>query len=123
MATVNLAPAEARKTGSGFDLPIAARVLGAWEVFPPQALEGLMLVGELSLDGRLRPVRGILPMALTAREQGARAMVLPRANEREAAVEKVVPLLPVVAHEDATALPCGEVEPEWAPSCTLEGCR
>jgi magnesium chelatase family protein len=110
--TVNLAPAELRKIGSGFDLPIAAGLLGAWGVVPAETLEGLLIVGELSLDGRVRPVRGVLPMALTARQQGVRAMVLPRGNAGEAAVVAGVPLIPVESLADMVALLRGEREPE-----------
>lgn len=56
---MNLAPAEIRKIGSGFNLPIAACILGAWEIFPAAALEPYQLVGELSLEGTVRPVRGV----------------------------------------------------------------
>ncbi|MDH5752174.1 MAG: ATP-binding protein, partial [Deltaproteobacteria bacterium] len=93
--TVNLAPAEMRKIGSGFDLPIAASILGASGAFEPEALANLMLVGELSLEGRLRPVRGILPMALAARKLNVQGLVLPVENEREAAVVSGLPLWPV----------------------------
>ena len=113
--TVNLAPAELRKIGAGFDLPIAAGLLGAWEVVPPASLEGLMIVGELSLDGRVRPVRGMLPMALAARAAGVRALVLPRANELEAAVLEGLPLLPVETLAEVVAVLNGELQPELHP--------
>jgi magnesium chelatase family protein len=84
--TVNLAPADVVKTGSGLDLPIALGVLVASGQLPDEGLRGLMLVGEVGLEGDLRPVRGALPMALAARAAGCRGLVLPADNLPEAAV-------------------------------------
>src|ERR1041385_5115710 len=84
--TVNLAPADVRKEGSAFDLPIALGILAASEQLPPAALEGHVFLGELGLQGDLRPVRGALPMALSARGAGVGAVVVPAANVAEAAV-------------------------------------
>ena len=66
---VNLAPAALRKIGSGFDLHIALALLGALRYFPEQVMEKVMVVGELSLDGAIRPIRGILPVAVAARDR------------------------------------------------------
>lgn len=84
--TVNLAPADRRKEGSGFDLPIAVGVLAAAEVVPSGRAMSMVLVGELALDGSLRPVRGMLPMALGARALGHGGLVVPRANSAEASL-------------------------------------
>jgi len=84
--TVNLAPADIRKEGSGFDLPMALGILGCQGAFFGKALSHTVFLGELSLDGSVRPVRGALSAALGAREQGMRALVVPEANAREAAV-------------------------------------
>ncbi|HEU4384351.1 MAG TPA: YifB family Mg chelatase-like AAA ATPase [Anaeromyxobacteraceae bacterium] len=84
--TVNLAPADLRKEGTAFDLPIAAAVLAAFDMLPAQALDGWWLAGELSLSGELKPVRGVLPLAIQARREGARGVVVPVANALEAAV-------------------------------------
>ncbi|HEX6940714.1 MAG TPA: YifB family Mg chelatase-like AAA ATPase [Longimicrobiales bacterium] len=84
--TINLAPADVRKEGSAFDLPIALGVLAAAGAFPPEHLEGACFAGELGLDGELRPVRGILPLALHCRADGVRMLVVPAANGAEAAV-------------------------------------
>jgi magnesium chelatase family protein len=84
--TVNLAPADIRKDGSAFDLPIALGVLAASGQLPIAALERQLFLGELGLQGDLRPVRGALSMALAAREAGAQALILPAANLAEAAV-------------------------------------
>ena len=83
--TVNLAPADIRKDGSGLDLPIAIGVLVASGQLP-DGLQGLMVVGEVGLEGDLRAVRGALPMALAARAAGCRGLLLPRDNLPEAAV-------------------------------------
>lgn len=101
--TVNLAPAEMRKIGSGFDLPIAVCILGAGGGFPAEALDGYFIVGELSLEGHVRPVRGVLPIALAARGAGVRGLILPRDNEREAAVVAGLPLVPVESLAEAVA--------------------
>ena len=83
--TLNLAPAGIPKEGSGFDLPIALALLAASERLDPRRLARLLFVGELSLDGRLRPVRGVLVAALAARDRGARGIVVPPGNVAEAA--------------------------------------
>lgn len=84
--TVNLAPAGRRKSGAGYDLPLALGILGAAGLFDPQKLAGFYFAGELSLSGEIKPVRGVLPLALLAREQGARGLIIPPGNAREAAV-------------------------------------
>jgi magnesium chelatase family protein len=84
--TVNLAPADIRKEGSGFDLPMALGILGCQGTFFGKTLAGYAFLGELSLDGSVRSVRGALSAALRVREQGIRALVVPEANAREAAV-------------------------------------
>ena len=86
--TVNLAPADVRKEGSAYDLPIAIGLLASTldGVIPADRLDELVLVGELSLDGSLRPVRGVLPMAARARRDGRRGIVVPAENGPEAAV-------------------------------------
>ena len=70
--TVNLAPADLRKDGAAFDVPIAVGMLAAAGVVDPAALDGTLFVGELALDGALRPVRGVLPIAASARGRGVR---------------------------------------------------
>ncbi len=84
--TVNLAPADIRKEGSGFDLPIAVGILGASGDVKDHRITDSLFVGELSLDGRLRPVKGALSMALRARESGVKRIFLPRENGQETAV-------------------------------------
>jgi magnesium chelatase family protein len=84
--TVNLAPASLRKGGAGLDLPIAVGILAAAGVLNPEHLDRLALVGELALDGRLRPVRAVLPLTLAARDAGSRRVIVPAGNGAEAAV-------------------------------------
>ena len=73
--TVNLAPADTAKTGTGFDLPIALGILGASGQLPLEPLRGWMVLGELGLDGGLRPVRGVLSMAMAARRADRKSVV------------------------------------------------
>ena len=83
--TINLAPADVRKDGTGFDLPAAVGILAAQGLLPPESLERHLLFGELSLDGRLKPTRGVLSMAQATREAGL-ALIISRDNGPEAAV-------------------------------------
>jgi magnesium chelatase family protein len=92
---VNLAPADLRKEGTGFDLPIAAALLASVGEVSPDALAGLHFVGELSLSGDVKPVRGVLPLAIAARAAGARGLVCPAANGLEAAVVQGLAVHPV----------------------------
>lgn len=82
--TINLAPAELRKGGAGLDLPIAIGILGATGVVPPDSLAGRGLLGELALDGRLRPTRGTLAAVLAMRDVGAREAIVPRQSAQRA---------------------------------------
>jgi magnesium chelatase family protein len=84
--TVNLAPADLRKVGAAFDLPIALGVLVAEEVYGRERLDGLVLLGELGLDGYLRPVRGVIAAAMLAREQRLRGVLVPAESAAEARV-------------------------------------
>ncbi len=89
---VNLAPADIKKEGSAFDLPIAVAMLVAEGVLRQEEVNGFLIVGELSLDGRVKPVRGALSLAVFAQQTGCRGMVLPQDNVPEAAVVEQVPL-------------------------------
>lgn len=94
--TINLAPADVRKEGASFDLPIALGILGAnGDLGNGEALENTLSVGELSLDGRIRAVRGALSIALRARENGIKNLILPEENATEAAVVKEINVYPV----------------------------
>jgi magnesium chelatase family protein len=93
--TVNLAPAAIRKEGPAYDLPIAVGALIAAGQLMPETVEGALIVGELSLDGSVRHVRGILPMAALAREQGYRCLIVPAEDAAEAALVPDVGVIPV----------------------------
>ncbi len=83
---INMAPADIRKEGSAYDLPLAAGVLAASQQIKPDKLDKYVLMGELSLDGALQPIKGVLPIAINARKDGFEGFVLPKQNAREAAV-------------------------------------
>ena len=83
---INLAPADIRKEGAAYDLPLAIGMLAADEQLPSAMLEAYMLIGELSLDGTLQPIKGALPVAIKAKGIGMRGIILPEANAQEAAV-------------------------------------
>ena len=93
--TVNLAPADIKKEGTGFDLPIALGLLSATRVIDQAALDGYLVLGELSLDGRVKPVTGALSTALAARDAGYAGIIVPADNAREAAVVAGVAVIPV----------------------------
>lgn len=84
--TVNLAPAGRRKSGASYDLPLAMGLLAAAGLIPAERLAGFYLAGELSLNGGLRPVSGVLPLAMLARQRGAAGLIIPPGNGAEAAV-------------------------------------
>jgi magnesium chelatase family protein len=93
--TVNLAPADIKKEGSGFDLPMAMGILGAYGALNKKELPDYVLVGELSLDGGLRGVRGTLPIAIAARNRKIKNLIVPEVNAREAAVVAGLTVYPV----------------------------
>jgi magnesium chelatase family protein len=93
--TINLAPADLKKEGSAFDLPMAVGILGASGCVRAQNLSEFLFMGELSLDGSIRSVKGTLSMASMAREKGLNHLIVPEANAREAAVVDGVRTFPV----------------------------
>lgn len=93
--TVNLAPANIKKEGTGFDLPIALGILGATGILPEKAISDYLFLGELSLDGRVKPVNGSLPMAIAAQHAGYRGIVVPAENGKEASVVSGLCVYPV----------------------------
>ena len=84
--TINMAPADIKKEGAAYDLPLAIGMLAGSEVLKSRELKHYMIMGELSLDGSLQPIRGALPIALCARKEGFKGLILPSANAEEAAV-------------------------------------
>jgi magnesium chelatase family protein len=93
--TVNLAPADVRKEGSSFDLPIALGILAANEQLRSDVLDQFVILGELALDGSLRPIHGALVIALEARAKGVRGILLPKENAREAAMVEGIEVYPM----------------------------
>lgn len=110
--TVNLAPADVRKEGSGFDLPIAIGILAASGIIPLEALEGTVIVGELALDGTLRPIHGALSIALEAGRAGVRRMLIPAANAEEAALAQSIAVYAAESLREVVGILCGELAPE-----------
>ena len=109
---VNLAPADLRKEGSGFDLPIAVAILAATDQVVAAPLADSYFVGELSLDGSVRGVRGVLPIVAEAKAQGFRKIYVPRENADEAAVVDGIDVLAVESLREVAASLSGEVELE-----------
>ena len=100
--TINLAPADTRKEGSAFDLPIALALLAAAGTLKPDLLRQYLVLGELALDGRIKGIKGALPTAILARHRKLTGVVLPRENAAEAAVVgEGVAILPVDSLRDA----------------------
>src|ERR1035438_4954234 len=93
--TINLAPAEMKKEGAGFDLPIAVGILGAYGALRIDDVSQFLLVDELGLDGGVRAVPGMLPVAMLARKKGIPNLILPATNAAEAAVVEGVKVYPV----------------------------
>ncbi|HTA82692.1 MAG TPA: magnesium chelatase domain-containing protein, partial [Bacteroidia bacterium] len=86
MITVNMAPADIRKEGSSYDLTIAIGILAASEQITSEKVGEYVIMGELSLDGGLQPIKGVLPIALNARKEGFKGLILPEQNAKEAAI-------------------------------------
>ncbi len=99
--TVNLAPADVRKAGASFDLPIALGILAAQGVVQRRHIADVVLLGELSLDGSIHPARGVLPIAAAARREGLSAILLPVPNASEAAIVAGLAIFPVASLSDA----------------------
>ncbi|WP_022667296.1 YifB family Mg chelatase-like AAA ATPase [Desulfospira joergensenii] len=93
--TINLAPADVKKEGTGLDLAVAAGILSASGLIPMDASKNYLMAGELSLDGRVKPVKGVLPLALAARENQYKGVMIPVENAQEAAMVREIEVLPV----------------------------
>ncbi len=109
---INMAPADIRKEGSAYDLPIAIGILAANEQILTEKVSNYMMVGELSLDGTLQPVKGALPIAIKAREEGFEGFILPKENAREAAVVDRLKIFGVESLKEVIDFFNGETELE-----------
>src|ERR1700730_13243019 len=99
--TVNLAPADVRKAGAAFDLPIALGILAAQGVVTQRSIPDIVVLGELSLDGTIQATRGVLPIAASARREGLSGILLSAANASEAAIVAGLEVFPVSSLADA----------------------
>lgn len=97
---VNLAPADIRKEGAGFDLPVAAAVLGAMGYLPRESVKEVLMLGELSLSGEVRGVSGVLPIVMKAKEMGYKACIIPRENQKEGRLVKGIPVIGISSLEE-----------------------
>ena len=119
--TVNLAPADIRKEGSAFDLPIAVGILKSMGIVSAQDLDKILILGELALDGTLRPIHGALPIAITAKNDGLVRVILPTQNADEAAVVSGVEIIPVQSLRETVEFLNGEssITPRFIDPSTL----
>ena len=117
--TVNLSPADLRKEGAGFDLPIAIAVLAAYGHIPAAALTEVMIIGELSLSGEVNGVRGILPIVRHAAQHKCKICIVPKANEREGAMAASIQVVGVKNLKEAFDFLTGRAKPE-APVIDIE---
>ena len=106
---MNLAPAAVKKEGTGYDLPIALGILAASGMVPSDQLRETVIAGELSLDGSVRPVPGILPMALAVHRQGFRRFLAPAANAAEAAIVQGLEVYGIERLDQAVELLAGRI--------------
>lgn len=113
--TVGLSPASVPKSGSGFDLAVAAAVLGAAERIDPRVLADIVMIGELGLDGRVRPVRGVLPAVLAAADAGYEQVVVPECAAAEASLVPGVSVLGVRSLRQLIAVLADEPVPDEDP--------
>lgn len=121
--TVNLAPADVKKNGACYDLPIAVGILCASGLIPGEKYTEYCLVGELSLNGGLRPIRGILAMTLSARKMGLKGIVIPQENRNEAAVVEGIDIIPVSYLHEAVEFLAEETHTAMPPERTLPSFR
>ncbi|MFT5971232.1 MAG: magnesium chelatase family protein, partial [Flavobacteriales bacterium] len=111
---INMAPADIRKEGSAYDLPIAIGLLAASEQIKSEILEDFIMMGELSLDGTLQAMKGVLPMAIQARKEGFKGLIIPKANAKEAAIVDNLDVYGIEHIKDVVAFLKGEskIQPE-----------
>ena len=101
--TVNFAPADIKKEGAGFDMPVAAAVMAAAGMINPRLLKDVMMVGEISLNGEIHAVSGVLPRVIRAREMGCRFCIIPHGNLREARLVRDMKVIGILTLKEMTA--------------------
>lgn len=107
---VNMAPADIRKEGAAYDLPIALGILHASQQLATEHLPEYIIMGEMSLDGELRPIKGVLPIAIQARKEGFKGIILPKENAEEAAIVNNLAVIPVGSMQEAIDFLEGRLE-------------
>ena len=113
--TVNLSPADIRKAGTAFDLPIAVAVMAASEIIPVDLFDQILIVGELGLNGEIKAVSGILPVVLSAREAGYRICIVPKDNVMEGAIVEGIDCIGAASLEDVVRFLYGNPGPDMKP--------
>ncbi len=113
--TVSLSPAEVKKCGAGFDLPIALSVLAAYGLVDSERIKNTLVIGEVALSGKLRPVKGILPRVLAAKEAGFTKVIVPLENVREAEFVKEITIFPASTLGEVIAYVKGEIKQDMSP--------
>ncbi len=98
---INMAPADIRKEGAAYDLPIALGIMAASDQLTPELLDKYVIMGELALDGGLRPIKGVLPIAIEARKQGYKGFILPKSNAQEAAIVNNLDIIAIDSLQEA----------------------
>jgi len=101
---INMAPADIKKEGSAYDLPIAIGVMAAGEIITTELLEETIIMGELSLDGSILPIKGALPIAIQAQKDGYKKLIVPAENAREAAIVKDLEVYGMTGLKDVVEL-------------------
>ncbi|HIE32851.1 MAG TPA: ATP-binding protein, partial [Thermodesulfobacteriaceae bacterium] len=118
--TINLSPADVKKEGAGFDLPMAIGILGATGLLSAESLKGSLFLGELALDGRLKATRGVLPVALKARELGFFRLVVPKENAKEASLARDIEVAAFESLPQVVEYLLGRLKPEPLKPATPE---
>lgn len=118
--TINLAPADRKKEGSSFDLPIAIGILSFHQIFPSERLKDFIISGELSLDGRVKGIKGALAMTFLAKELGLKGIILPKENGREASLVEDIPIYGVETLGELVDFLRGEIDLEPLPPASRD---
>lgn len=118
--TINFTPADIRKSGAGFDLPIAVAVLAALGIVPTQELKEIFVIGEVGLNGNVQPVHGVLPMIAEAKERGIKRCIVPWKNKREAALVSEMEIYGMESVEDVISLLTGKIQNQEKETYNME---